>query len=108
MPRRAQRRAILLFWPTRASFCHHSSRGVPFGRLVRIVSKVAGGFMGWPAPPAPSRYAGGVTTRERSGAMPIAVLGLDLGKNSCSVAGLDETGRVVLRRRVSRDGVVRL
>jgi transposase len=40
--------------------------------------------------------------------MPIAVLGIDLGKNSCSVAGLDETGRVVLRRRVSRDGVVRL
>ena len=27
----------------------------------------------------------------------IAVLGIDLGKNSCSVAGLDETGRVVLR-----------
>ncbi len=40
--------------------------------------------------------------------MSIAVLGIDLGKNSCSVAGLDETGRVVLRRRVSRDGVVRL
>lgn len=40
--------------------------------------------------------------------MPIAVLGIDLGKNSCSVAGLDETGRVVLRRRLSREGVVRL
>ena len=40
--------------------------------------------------------------------MPIAVLGIDLGKNSCSVAGLDETGRVVLRRRLRRDGVVRL
>ena len=40
--------------------------------------------------------------------MPIAVLGIDLGKNSCSVAGLDETGRVVLRRRLTRDGVVRL
>lgn len=36
----------------------------------------------------------------------IAVLGIDLGKNSCSVAGLDETGRVVLRRRLNRDGVV--
>jgi transposase len=31
--------------------------------------------------------------------MAIAVLGIDLGKNSCSVAGLDGTGRVVLRRR---------
>lgn len=38
----------------------------------------------------------------------IAVLGIDLGKNSCSVAGLDETGRVVLRRRLTREGVVRL
>ena len=40
--------------------------------------------------------------------MPIAVLGIDVGKNSCSVAGLDEAGRVVLRRRLRRDGVVRL
>jgi hypothetical protein len=31
--------------------------------------------------------------------MPIAVLGIDLGKNSCSVAGLDMHGAVVLRRR---------
>jgi transposase len=40
--------------------------------------------------------------------MRIAVLGIDLGKNSCSVAGLDETGRVILRRRMTRDGIVRL
>ena len=40
--------------------------------------------------------------------MAITVLGIDLGKNSCSVAGFDETGRVVLRRRLTRDGVVRL
>jgi transposase len=38
----------------------------------------------------------------------IAVLGMDLGKNSCSVVGLDAAGRVVLRRRLQRDGVVRL
>jgi transposase len=38
----------------------------------------------------------------------VAVLGIDLGKNSCSVAGLDETGCVILRRRLNRDGVVRL
>jgi molecular chaperone DnaK (HSP70) len=30
--------------------------------------------------------------------MTIAVLGIDLGKNSCSVAGLDGTSRVVLKR----------
>lgn len=40
--------------------------------------------------------------------MTIAVLGIDLGKNSCSVAGLDETGRIVLRRRLSREGVIGL
>ena len=36
----------------------------------------------------------------------IAVLGIDLGKNSCSVAGLDTSGAVVLRRRIRREGVV--
>src|SRR3982750_281775 len=40
--------------------------------------------------------------------MAIAVLGIDLGKNSCSVAGRDGTGRVVLRRRLTRESVVRL
>jgi transposase len=40
--------------------------------------------------------------------MQIAVLGIDLGKNSCSVVGLDRAGRVVLRRRLHRDGVVKL
>jgi transposase len=40
--------------------------------------------------------------------MQIAVLGIDLGKNSCSAVGLDATGRVVLRRRLSREGVVKL
>ena len=39
--------------------------------------------------------------------MEIAVLGIDLGKNSCSVVGLDGTGRVVLRRRMQRDGVIK-
>jgi transposase len=35
----------------------------------------------------------------------ISVLGIDLGKNSCSVAGLDDAGRVVQRRRVPRHGL---
>jgi transposase len=34
--------------------------------------------------------------------MTIAVLGIDLGKRLCSVAGLDERGAVVLRRRLRR------
>jgi transposase len=40
--------------------------------------------------------------------MEIAVLGIDLGKDSCSVVGLDASGRIVLRRRMRRDGVVEL
>ena len=32
--------------------------------------------------------------------MEIAVLGIDLGKTTCSVAGLDRDGAVVLRKRV--------
>ena len=40
--------------------------------------------------------------------MQISVLGIDLGKNSCSVVGLDEAGRIVLRRRLSRARVIEL
>ena len=38
--------------------------------------------------------------------MAIAVLGVDLGKNSCSVVGLDPAGKVVLRRRMRRETVI--
>jgi transposase len=37
---------------------------------------------------------------------PISVLGIDLGKNSCSAAGLDMNGTVVLRRKMTREGLV--
>lgn len=37
---------------------------------------------------------------------PIAVLGIDLGKNTCSLAGLDAGGRVVIRKKMTRDSVV--
>ena len=40
--------------------------------------------------------------------MQIAVLGVDLGKNVCSIVGLDGTGRVILRRRMARGGVITL
>src|SRR3712207_3725657 len=39
--------------------------------------------------------------------MQIAVLGIDLGKNSGSVVGLDAAGRVALGR-LSRDGMTKL
>lgn len=38
----------------------------------------------------------------------VAVLGIDLGKNSCSLIGLDATGAVVLPRRARRETVVGL
>lgn len=38
--------------------------------------------------------------------MSIVILGIDLGKNSCSLVGLDDSGKVVLRRRMRRGGVI--
>jgi transposase len=39
--------------------------------------------------------------------MQIAVIGIDLGKNTCSLVGLDGTGRVLMRRRMTRDGTIK-
>src|SRR5918993_4687373 len=38
----------------------------------------------------------------------VRILGVDLGKNSCSIVGLDDAGRVLLRRRTRREGVIAL
>lgn len=38
--------------------------------------------------------------------MNIAILGIDLGKNLCSVVGVDESGAVVLRRRIRHQTIV--
>ena len=40
--------------------------------------------------------------------MDIAVLGVDLGKNVCSVVGLDASGAVVMGRKVRRETLIRL
>src|SRR3954452_4481924 len=72
----------------------------------RSSSWAARAFMGWPAPPNWQRKLSGAGGKEAD--MDIAVLGIDLGKNSCSVVGLDGSGRVVLRRRMHRDSVVKL
>jgi transposase len=40
--------------------------------------------------------------------MEVRILGVDLGKNSCSVVGLDAAGRVVLRRRMRRESIAKL
>jgi transposase len=38
--------------------------------------------------------------------MQMSILGIDLGKNSCSVVGLDAGGKVVLRRAMRRETVI--
>lgn len=38
--------------------------------------------------------------------MEIAILGIDLGKNSCNVVGLDLNGKVTMRRRMRRETII--
>jgi len=40
--------------------------------------------------------------------MTLAILGIDLGKNSCSVVGVDERGAVFLRRTMRRGRLIEL
>src|SRR4029077_5141040 len=63
-------------------------------------------FMEWPAPP--SGTVGSLEIEEEECAMKISVLGVDLGKNVCSVVGLDALGAVVLRRRAKRETLIAL
>jgi transposase len=44
---------------------------------------------------------------ERELAMTVAILGIDLGKDICSIVGLDGSGAVVLRRRLRRKTLIR-
>jgi len=55
------------------------------------------------ARPSPSRCSGRQPEVE---AMDVQILGVDLGKNSCSAVGLDAAGRVVLRRRMRRESII--
>src|SRR5262245_40627856 len=61
----------------------------------------------WDGPPPPSGTGRIPVVRlvhqRGSGAMRMVMLGIDLGKNVCSLAGLDQAGAVVLRRRLRRE-----
>ena len=59
-----------------------------------IVLACTQSLMGWPAPPS-GAVRSPVVQEE---GMDITVLGVDLGKNVCSVVGLDASGAVVVRR----------
>jgi len=62
--------------------------------------------MGWPAPP--SGDVGSPEIEKEDWVMKISVLGIDLGKNVCSVVGLYASGAVVLRRRAKRETLIAL
>jgi hypothetical protein len=85
---------------------NHASRC--FRRSGRILLNRMAGLLGWPAPHR--RHILVAAEKERTMTQTkivIAVLGVDLGKNSCILAGLDATGAVVLRRRMTRDGLIK-
>ena len=63
----------------------------------------------WMARPSQTellQLSGPAQLESRRLSMDIAVLGIDLGKNSCSIVGLDSSGKVVLRRRMQRQTIV--
>jgi len=61
-------------------------------------------FMEWPAPPSGVVGLPAVQEEELDMALAtISVLGADLGKNVCSVVGLDSSGAVVMRRKMRRE-----
>lgn len=61
-------------------------------------------FMGWPAPSASCVIVAG-DSKGGGNQMQIAILGI-LGKNSCSLVGLDGQGKVVKRRRMRPASIV--
>src|SRR4029450_7407384 len=63
-------------------------------------------FMEWPAPS--SGVMGSPEAQPEGWIMKVSVLGVDLGKNVCSLVGLDASGAVVLRRRVKRETLIGL
>jgi len=46
--------------------------------------------------------------REGDGSMTIAIFGIDIGKNSCCVVGVDKRGAVILRRTMRRGTSIEL
>jgi hypothetical protein len=88
------------------SISNQISIGVPCGKSGRWTFKTSAKFYGMARPSfLRRRLAGG------SGGgmgMDISVLGVDLGKNLCSVVGLDASGAVVMRRKVRRETLIAL
>ncbi len=65
--------------------------------------------MEWPAPPSGVVGSPEFQKEEKGMALTaISVLGVDLGKNVCSVVGLNESGAVVMRRKMRRETLIGL
>lgn len=64
------------------------------------------GLYGMARPFSPASDMMLVLEEERSGPMSIVILGVDLGKNACSVVGVDSAGAVVVRRSMRRQTLV--
>src|SRR5271166_3757511 len=66
--------------------------------------------MEWPAPPSGVVSSLELQEEEELGMAlaKISVLGVDLGKNVCSVVGLDASGAVILRRKMRRETLIDL
>jgi transposase len=64
------------------------------------------GLYGMARPFSPASDMMSVLEKERSGPMSIVILGVDLGKNACSVVGVDAAGAVVMRRSMRRQTLI--
>src|SRR6202030_4209836 len=91
------------FRPMRCSSVANTSIGLP-GCFATSSATAFASFMEWPAPLSGDVGSPAVQTEERI--MKIAVLGVDLGKNVCSLVGLDHVGVVIVRRRARRDTLI--
>ena len=84
----------------------HVRRGTP-KRHDGARPTAAQSLMEWPAPPSGVVGSPAVQKEELKMVLTaISVLGVDLGKNVCSVVGLDATGAVVMRRKMRRETLI--
>jgi len=64
------------------------------------------GLYGMARPFSPASDMMPALEKERSGPMSIVILGVDLGKNACSVVGVDAAGAVIVRRSMRRQTLI--
>ena len=101
----AHTRRVTGFRPMRCSSVAKTSTFLP-GCFAASSATASARFMEWPAPP--SGVVGSPEAQLEGRIMKVSVLGIDLGKNVCSIVGLDASGAVVLRRRAKRETLIGL